>query len=391
MRNFLTKALEKLDKLDSEQIHALIFDIANENDRLEAVLQSMPDGIIVSDTEYRTILVNKAAERFLHVRGTESLERIVWESIPDEEIATFVRGTLEDEEKVIDKEFTVDTKGMKKQLYLSIVPLVKNGSIQGSLIHINDVTEKKEREARLRRAESLAALTTLAAGVAHEIKNPLGSISIHIQLIQKVLDESNKTDKKTIKNHLEIINEEVNRLNSIVVDFLFAVRPMDIKLEERNINEIIIDVLELVEVEVQNSNIKCKSELARNLPKLSLDEKYLKQALLNLIKNAIAAMPEGGTLTVRTELRGDRAAVHVKDTGCGIPEEILEKIFEPYFTTKDFGSGLGLTVVYKIVKEHFGDISVFSKEHEGTTFTLLFPVPQKELHLIGWQGADDEV
>lgn len=391
MRKFIKKALEKLDKLDSGQIHSLIFDIANENERLEAVLQSMPDGIIVSDTDYKTILVNKAAERFLDVHGTESLEHTIWESIPDKEIGAFVRETLLNEEKVMDKEFTVDTKGMQKQLYLSIVPLVKNGSIQGSLIHVNDVTEKKEREARLRRAESLASLTTLAAGVAHEIKNPLGSISIHIQLIQKVLGESNKTDKKTIRNNLEIISEEVNRLNSIVVDFLFAVRPMDIKLEERNINEVIIDVLELIEVEIKDSNIQFKSDLARNLPNLSIDEKYLKQALLNLIKNAIAAMPDGGTLSVKTELKGDHAAVQIKDTGCGIPDEILEKIFEPYFTTKDFGSGLGLTVVYKIVKEHFGDVSVSSKENEGTTFTLLFPIPQKELHLIGWQGDEDEV
>ena len=140
MRKFINKALEKLDKLDSGQIHSLLFDIANENERLEAVLQSMPDGIIVSDTDYKTILVNKAAERFLDVHGTESLEHTIWESIPDKEIGAFVRDTLLNEEKVMDKEFTVDTKGMQKQLYLSIVPLVKNGSIQGSLIHVKKRT-----------------------------------------------------------------------------------------------------------------------------------------------------------------------------------------------------------------------------------------------------------
>lgn len=390
MRNFITRALEKLEKLDSEQVYKLIYDIADENERLEVVLQSIPDGILVGDWENRTVLANKAAERLLQLKKQESGEELVWEIIGDRDMRSFIRRSIENDEKVRDKEFTLDIHGSRKILFISIIPQVQNGQIRGNLILATDVTEKRKREARLRRAESLAGLTTLAAGVAHEIKNPLGSMSIHIQLIQKALSDK-KADISQIKNHLEIIDEEINRLNGIVVDFLFAVRPMDTKFEERDVNEIIEEVLELVKVECEQTNISCRENLGENLPKVLIDEKYMKQAFLNCIKNAIAAMPEGGKFTIASEVRGDMVAVDFTDTGTGIDDAIIEKIFEPYFTTKDFGSGLGLTVVYKIIKEHMGDISVKSKKNEGTTFTLLIPIPQKEQRLLSWEGECVEV
>lgn len=390
MRNFILRALEKLEKLDTRQVYNLIYDLANENERIEVVLQSIPNGILVGDGENKTVFANKAAERLLRLHKQESGEEYLWELIGDDELREFIQTSIENDEKVRDREFTLDVHGIQRVLVVSIIPQVKNGEIQGNLILANDVTEKRKREARLRRAESLAGLTTLAAGVAHEIKNPLGSMSIHIQLIQKALGKQD-LDVSAVKSHLEIIDEEVNRLNGIVVDFLFAVRPMDTKLEERDINEIVIDVLELVKVELEQSKIECKRELGNHLPQVLIDEKYLKQAFLNCIKNAIAAMPDGGTLRVRTERKGDMVGVQFIDSGKGISEENIEKIFEPYFTTKDFGSGLGLTVVYKILKEHMGDITVQSKEGEGAVFTLLIPVPQKEQHLLSWKGATGEV
>ncbi len=390
MRNFIVRALDKLDKLDNQQVYKLLYDLADENERLEVVLQSIPDGILVGDRENKTVFANKAAERLLQLQKQDGAEDYVWELIRDDELRGFIRKSIENDEKVRDKEFTFDRHGTQKILFVSIIPQVKNGTIQGNLILANDVTEKKKRDARLRRAESLAGLTTLAAGVAHEIKNPLGSMSIHIQLIQKAL-AADTTDESLIQNHLDIIDEEINRLNGIVVDFLFAVRPMDTRVEERDVNEILADVLELVKVELEQSGIRCERELDPDLPEVMIDEKYMKQAFLNCIKNAIAAMPEGGVLRVRSGRRGDMAAVDFSDTGRGISEENIEKIFEPYFTTKDFGSGLGLTVVYKILKEHMGDITVQSKENEGTTFTLLIPIPQKEQHLLSWKGEGDEV
>ena len=391
MRKFITKAIEKIDKLDINQIHTLLNHIAEENERYESVLQSMPNGVVVCESNHKVILVNKAAERLLQINGNDSLERLVWDAVRDPDVASFVRTCLTNEESVKDKEFTFQRGSANQVVGLSITPLVKNGSITGNLIWFADITDRRQNEARLRRAESLASLTTLAAGVAHEIKNPLGSISIHIQLIQKGLKNIDSEMQETLNDHLEIINEEISRLNSIIVDFLFAVRPMDIKLECRDINEVISDVVELVEVELDGADIGCENSLAEELPCVSIDDKYIKQALLNLVKNSIAAMPDGGILTIRSFRRGEHIMVEVEDTGVGISTDNMEKIFEPYFTTKDFGSGLGLTMVYKIVKEHMGDISVRSREREGTVFSIALPIPQKELHLIDWQGTDYEV
>lgn len=391
MRKFIQRALEKLPKLDRQQIYSLLYDMANENERLEVVLESMTDGVIVSDKNHKLILYNKSAERLLHLSGSDLTEQYVWKVINDQEVSEFFYYSLTEHEKIVDKEFTLDTGGSSRTLACSIMPLVMDGKIQGNLIHINDITEQKEEAARLRQAERLASLTTLAAGIAHEIKNPLGSMSIHIQLMKKAINGKKNVESDHIEKHLEIINEEINRLNGIVVDFLFAVRPMDTQLEKDELNRIIKEMLQFASVEMEEAGVTLHTNLDENIPRILLDEKYIKQALLNIIKNAVAAMPNGGTLTISTHRDNDSVVLKIEDTGSGIPNDIIDKIFEPYFTTKDFGSGLGLTVVYKIVKEHMGEISLKSKEGEGTTFFIHFPIPQKEQRLLGWKGGNNEV
>lgn len=392
MRRFIKKALDIFQKLDKKQIYNLLFEMATENERLEMAIESMPDGIMVCDKDHRLVLVNKIAERYLRITAKDLIERIVWETVGDSEVADFIKRTLQNQDKITEQDFTIDEGGGSVTILSFIItPYVKEGSVRGNLIHISDVTERKKREARLRRAESLASLTTLAAGVAHEIKNPLGSISIHIQLIKKSFELKKKIDQASIEDHLKIIDEEINRLNGIIVDFLFAVRPMNTHLERHNLNDIVEDLVEFISPELERSSIRLKLDLSENLPALLLDEKYIKQALLNIIKNAEAAMPKGGAITIVTKPDKEWVSLSVSDTGKGIPEELMEKIFEPYFTTKEFGSGLGLTLVYKIVKEHAGEISVESKEGRGAVFYLNFPMPQKERRLIDFKGENYEV
>jgi len=391
MRKFIERALAKLNKLDSDQIHALMYDLAYEHERLNGVLDSLSDGIMVADVENNLIMFNKAAERLVPFAGSDGYDRPIWESITDDEISRFVEQTLETQESIRDREFALDRSGMTRLLAFSITPLVRDGQIHGTIIHVEDVSERRGREARLRRAESLASLTTLAAGVAHEIKNPLGSISIHMQLIQKALSRIDAEEVEQIEGYVDVVNEEVERLNRIVVDFLFAVRPMDTKLEDRDLNAIVHDLLEFVRFELDEANIEIQENYAEDLPNLEIDEKYLKQALLNIVKNAISAMPDGGVFTVSSRHQGDVVILKIKDTGLGMSEEVLNKIFEPYFTTKDFGSGIGLTMVYKVVKEHMGDISVVSQEGKGSSFSISFPVPQREQHLLNYEGGSSEV
>lgn len=390
MRGFVKRALEKLSKLDSEQIEQLLQAVAEENERLAVVLDSMNDGVLVTDEEHRLQLINKAAERLVPlVPGKIIGDRFIWDIVADPDIASFTRETLSNDDAVADREFALDHGGVTRILSCSILPLVQAGHVRGNILQLVDISEKRGREARLRRAESLASLTTLAAGVAHEIKNPLGSIGIHTQLIEKSLPELSGTDTDTgvVRGYLEVIDEEIQRLNRIVVDFLFAVRPMDTHLENGDLNQLVEDLLSFVRYELEDAGIEVVRDLDEDLPELKLDARYFKQALLNIVKNAINAMPQGGTLRVSTGTRGDEALLRVSDNGVGMSEDVVEKIFEPYFTTRDFGSGIGLTLVYKVVKEHMGDISVISREGQGSTFTIVLPVPQREQHLITWEGS----
>ena len=338
MRKFMQRALGKLDKMDREQIRGLLRYISSENDLLEMMLDSMTDGLVMSDRSHRILRFNKSFARLIPLHDRELAESLIWEVISDEEIAVFFQNTLENQERVLDREFTLQN-GVTRTVSCSIMPLVREGAVNGNLVHVEDVTEKRSKEARLRRAESLAALTTLAAGVAHEIKNPLGSISIHVQLMQKVTEEKSRIPTKAIRKYLEVINEEVDRLNRIVVDFLYTVRPMDTNFEEAQVNPVIQELLDFLKFELKEAGVTLVENLGGNLPSIRLDEKYLKQGLLNLVKNAVSAMPDGGALTIETlHVRGE-VQVKIMDTGVGIPEGNIDKIFEPYFTTKDFGTG----------------------------------------------------
>ena len=386
MRPFIKRALQKLDQLDRNKSHSFIITASREIDRLETVLDSLIRGILVCDTSHKLILANKAARRFLSIISYEQARETVWSVINEDLIAEFLAQALISKDKVEEREFNVDINGMTRLLSVSIMPLIQSRQVSGTLILIDDITERRAREVKLRRMENLASLTTLAAGVAHEIKNPLGSLSIHVQLIQKMLDANRGEDAffGQIDKYLKVVNEEVDRLNAIVVDFLFAVRPMNADLRRGNINEFINELTEFVSLELKASKIKIILNLGNDLPLIDFDPGLMKMAMLNLVKNAAAAMTDGGKLTITTDGTGGEVRISVADTGIGIPEENFPKIFDPYFTTKTDGTGLGLTLVFKIVREHQGEINVVSREGHGSVFTITLPMPQTEKRLLAY-------
>jgi signal transduction histidine kinase len=394
MSGFYRRALSKINRLTAEQCRELLVSASGEILRLETVLDSLPSGMLVCDERHSLILANKSSLRLLPLGHPESGP--LWSSIPDENLAAFFQKTLQNGDRVMEREMNVEMQGTNRLLAISILPLVDRRKITGSLIHVEDITEKRGKETRLRRAENLASLTTLAASVAHEIKNPLGAISIHLQLMQKALAQNgtvkdgaafggNFDRDETISQYFNIINEEVDRLNRIVVDFLFAVRPMSLELREDSINALIAELAEFIRAELEQSHIRLLLELDEKVPPALIDERYMKQALLNLIKNALAAMPNGGLLTIATQVVDNEILISVCDTGIGMSAENLAKIFEPYYPTNDNGTGLGLTLVYKIIKEHHGDIAVESREGEGSTFEISLPIHQKMKRLIAYE------
>ncbi|MCF7945502.1 MAG: PAS domain-containing protein [Spirochaetia bacterium] len=385
MRKFIERAVEKLPKLNTEQIKSLIDLLLRENERFEGVLDSLYDGIIVTDNNHRIIMINKSAHRLLPIHPGEQEFHLLWTAVNDDDIADFLHTVVPEGDKILDEEFYLENCSNLCVLSISVFPFVREKQVEGSIVLVRDITEKKKQEARFRRAENLASLTTLAAGVAHEIKNPLASIGIHLQLMRREVEQKRYLEKENVYGYLDVIDEEIERLNSIVVDFLFAVRPMDTRMKSDDLNALLQEMLDFVKYELEENKISLTVNLLSSLPKVEIDAKYLKQALLNIIKNAIGAMPEGGNLKVSTEKEHDKVNIYIQDNGVGIPEKNMSKIFEPYFTTKDFGSGLGLTVVYKVIKEHQGDISINSIEGKGTTFTISLPLPRDERTLIDWQ------
>lgn len=388
MSRFIQKALEKVPRLEKNQLAQLLKDVVDEHELLESSLNSLPYGLVILDTENRLLFHNKAAERLIpmNVPGSESTDRPFWQFLRDPDITAFLRKSLENHETSAVREFALESFAGAHIVQFNLMPLVSSNRISGTIILVQDVTERKSRESRLRRAESLASLTTLAAGVAHEIKNPLGSIGIHIQLIQRALKNVKTAVPASVGHDLAIINEEIDRLNAIVVDFLFAVRPMDTTLVLGSLNKVVAETTEFLGPELAQNQIVLEQHLDSRDENVLVDERFLKQAILNIVKNSMHAMEGGGKLRVETLAGKESVDLTIGDSGTGIPEELLEKIFEPYFTTKDSGSGLGLTLVYKIVKEHGADIQVTSKVDSGTSVKIAFPLPNRTTPLLDFKG-----
>ncbi|MDD5973148.1 MAG: ATP-binding protein [Spirochaetales bacterium] len=375
----LKRALDRLDQFPKKEVEKLVRMQIAEADMLDAILEESPIGhLLIKDkiiryvnTSFCTLLPTDRRYLRKNAEGKHIKDLVVDKEVLDY-LVTLSAKNVRDE-----KEFNFQV-GSEVRTILITHRIVETEEGDYLDINVRDVTEEKRREARLRRSESLASMTTMAAGIAHEIKNPLAAMQIHLQLLHKAFVKKTALTEEDASRYLNVIEEEIERLNRIAVDFLFAVRPMNIDLKLCSVDEILKGLCEFISPEIESHGIKLVWQVEKYLPKLMMDKQHINQALLNIIQNAIHAMDDGGTLTLSVKNDGDFVLFSISDTGCGIKEENLAKIFEPYFTTKATGTGLGLTNVYKIVKEHSGDISVESKVGKGTTFYIRLPVPTSQ-------------
>ncbi|WP_409344101.1 PAS domain S-box protein [Paenibacillus sp. MBLB4367] len=324
----------------------------------------------------RFLYVNpRFAEIFGYSREEVLAKPSIWEDIhPDDRelVAVNMQRRLSGESSALQYGFRVFRKdGNLAQVELSGTITVYQGEtvLIGTLL---DVTERKEAEELLLRSEKLSIVGQLAAGVAHEIRNPLTALKGFMQLL--------RSRSHDFLSYFEIMLAELERINAIVSEFVLVAKPQAVRFEWKDNAAMLRSVVSLLEPQAAFHNVRIVSEYETDLPPLFCDENQIKQVYINLLKNAIDAMPEGGVLRIEMTADGDRSVtVQVIDRGVGIPYERIGKLGEPFYTTKEKGTGLGLMVSYKIVEHHKGELRIESREGEGTTATVTLPVRQAVL------------
>ena len=375
----LRKVVGNIDQFPLSELDKLISDAIRESDTYRSLLDGLADGHIVVAKDHHVVFVSRATMRLIPAdRRYRLREGIKIESaIFDKDVKDYITAVLSGKERGEARDFAFQV-GEGTSVVRVGFRQFEVGDEAFTDIMVRDITEEINKETKLRRSESLASMTTMAAGIAHEIKNPLAAMKIHLQLLRKAFRSKGRLGEDDADRYLSVLDEEIDHLNSIAVDFLFAVRPMNVELMLGPINSVIEDLVVFLTPEARDKKIEIKTDLESYLPSVEIDQRYMRQSLLNIVENAFSAMPGGGVLRISTKLDGDYEVIRIEDNGTGIDEESLSKIFEPYFTTKASGTGLGLTVVYKVVKEHHGDIFVTSEMGKGTVFTIKLPVPRSQ-------------
>lgn len=343
------------------------------SDFYKALIETSGTGYIAIDTKERVVIFNQIAEEMMRISAEEVLGKpfsVLLEKTGNSD--SLLLSTLNSNTGYDLVEATIESFSGPINV-LAYTNLIRNekGETIGAYLSIKDITPQKQLEDQMFQSEKFSAFGELAAGIAHEVRNPLTSIRGFLQLFDKSI--SIDDPKKSI---LEIILKEIDRANSIIKQFLLLTKPVIPIRKQADIHKIIKAVLSSLEGEATLNNVECKLIKDPELPPLFIDEEQIRQVILNIAKNGVYSMPNGGTLTIQStyEEEFQRAQIIIADTGNGIDCATLEKIFDPFFTTRAEGTGLGLTVSYKIIQNHGGRIDVQSEVGVGTSFILTIPI-----------------
>lgn len=382
----LDRVLGRLDTLDSVNLANLVQRLARERGDFEAIFNTLQEGILVVRDDGAIEYGNDAAHRLIGLGGEDSdlAGQTLWRLIPG--LRTSLGAALDDEQgavaPVVAREFEL-TYPEPRVVRLYMVPFRAGGGAERRFaVILSDVTkEKHSTEARIE-DERTSSILLLAAGVAHELGNPLNSLTIHLQLLERKLRKL-KAAKETesLADSVRICREEVTRLDGIVANFLEAIRPRPPDLAETDLSDVLTEVLRFQHRELADRGIVVEAETPR-LPAVMADRNQLKQVFFNVTKNAMEAMRPGGRLKIKSRADDESVYLLFADTGSGIKQEDLVRLFQPYHTTKSGGHGLGLMIAQRIMRAHGGQIGLESKEGLGTIVTLQFPRKDRRARML---------
>lgn len=337
------------------------------------IINNLPVGLITTDSDGRVAVLNGAAEKISGFKAYGVIGKTPDDILPPSWCS--LKDLIDKGEPVIEYETECLFQGGRSvPLSISASKIVnEEGAFLGNILIFRDMGEVKRLQEEIRRKEKLAALGGLAAGVAHEIRNPLSSIKGFAKYFAEHSAEGSEG-----RDLADVMSREVDRLNRVITELLDYAKPSDLKTRPTKVNDLIERSLRLIRRDAEAKGVAVEFIPYERLPQVEMDPDRFTQALLNLYLNALQAMEVGGKLTVRTTLDGSGVRIEVEDTGKGIPAEGLKNIFNPYFTTKISGTGLGLAIVHKLIEAHDGEIRVRSAPGEGATFSVLVPVRRSQ-------------
>lgn len=401
-RGFKDRFLSKFGKIDRHHIRDYLAQLLTQNQFLETIFDHLDEGIIVTDSKLRILYTNLISRRMLqwapqkHFTGDP-----ITDHCPRGELLDILKTMRKRPRPIEGYECDFGPEESRRLL----VKAIALGSPEGAALAeheagesmwvflLRDVTDRHRTIEEQSRAQRLASMALLTAGVAHEIKNPLNSLNIHAQiLLREAEEESAPPDRENVRRAANVILEETARLTRIVNEFIHAARPTRPVMERKYLNQLIEDLARIFGPECEKAGIEMRLDLDPELPAMEMDAHLVFQALRNLVRNSIEAHLLGAEsreagqapfIGIRTKMTGDTAALEIADNGPGIAEAEIDKIFEPYYTTKFNGTGLGLMVVYRIITQHGGSIHAESKPGIGTRFLVSLPLAERPVRLLG--------
>jgi PAS domain S-box-containing protein len=347
-----------------------IFSSLREN--LDQVLGGLEDGLLLFTRDGRAVMISPAVERFLGVPADQLLGRMADDIFPPGHPVRRALGLDEGAIIPVTTEVELPSRNGEPPQHVGVgaQAITEGGTRMGALVTLTDLESRERISTQLQVSERMAALGRITAGVAHEVKNPLNSMRLWLENLKENLPADEALPMQAVR----VLDSEIDRLDTVVKRFLDFTRPVELHQEETQLADVLDDVVRVARPQIEKAKIEVETHWAQGLPAARVDRQLLQQALLNLVLNAVEAMPDGGRLTLTLERRGEMAEIQVKDTGRGIPPEHRSRVFQLFFTTRPGGSGIGLASAFRTIQLHNGAIDFETEVGRGTSFRIELPL-----------------